>query len=196
MPAKIRLQRFGKKGYAYYHIVVADVRAPRDGKFIERIGSYNPNTNPATIEIDKEKAMEWLRKGAQPTDTTRAILSYQGVLYKYHLQRGVSKGMVTQEAADEKYSTWEAEKQAKIGNKVTSLSDAKREDTKRRLADEAKVREAKAKAIQDRLDAETAAAQAPAETEAPAESQAPAETEAPDQTEAPAAEAGETPAEN
>ncbi len=190
MPAKIRLQRFGKKGYAYYHIVVADVRAPRDGKFIERIGSYNPNTNPATIEIDKEKAMEWLRKGAQPTDTTRAILSYQGVLYKYHLQRGVTKGMVTQEAADAKYSAWESEKQAKIGNKVTSLSDAKREDAKRRLADEAKVREVKAKAIQDKLEADAAAAQAPAESETPAESEAPAETEAP------AAEAGETPAEN
>jgi small subunit ribosomal protein S16 len=186
MPAKIRLQRFGKKGYAYYHIVVADVRAPRDGKFIERIGSYNPNTNPATIELNKEKAMEWLRKGAQPTDTTRAILSYQGVLYKYHLQRGVSKGMVTQEAADAKYSAWEAEKLAKIGNKVSGLSDAKREDAKKRLADEAKVREAKAKAIQDKLAAETAAAEAPAETEA----------EAPAESEAPAADAGEAPAEN
>jgi len=184
MPAKIRLQRFGKKGYAYYHIVVADVRAPRDGKFIERIGSYNPNTNPATIELNKEKAMEWLRKGAQPTDTTRAILSYQGVLYKYHLQRGVSKGMVTQEAADAKFSAWESEKLAKIGNKVSGLSDAKREDAKKRLADEAKVREAKAKAIQDKLAADTAAATETATEEAPAEN------------DAPAAEAGEAPAEN
>ena len=181
MPAKIRLQRFGKKGYAYYHIVVADVRAPRDGKFIERIGSYNPNTNPATIELNKEKAMEWLRKGAQPTDTTRAILSYQGVLYKYHLQRGVSKGMVTQEAADAKFSAWETEKQDKIGNKVSGLSDAKREDAKKRLADEAKVRENKAKAIQDKLAAETAVA---------------TEEAAPEVTEAPAEEAGEAPAEN
>ncbi len=188
MPAKIRLQRFGKKGYAYYHIVVADVRAPRDGKFIERIGSYNPNTNPATIEIDKEKAMEWLRKGAQPTDTTRAILSYQGVLYKYHLQWGVSKGKVTQEAADAKYSAWEQEKQAKIGNKVTNLSDAKREDIKKRLADESKVREAKAKALQEKLDADSAAANAP-------EAEAAPEVEA--QADAPAVEeTGEAPAEN
>ena len=181
MPAKIRLQRFGKKGYAYYHIVVADVRAPRDGKFIERIGSYNPNTNPATIELNKEKAMEWLRKGAQPTDTTRAILSYQGVLYKYHLQRGVSKGMVTQEAADAKFSAWETEKQAKIGNKVSGLSDAKREDAKKRLADEAKVREAKAKAIQEKLAAESAVDTDEAAREA---------------NDAPAEEAGEPAAEN
>lgn len=193
MPAKIRLQRFGKKGYAYYHIVVADVRAPRDGKFIERIGSYNPNTNPATIEIDKEKAMEWLRKGAQPTDTTRAILSYQGVLYKYHLQRGVSKGMVTQEAADSKYSAWEAEKQAKIGNKVSTLSDAKREDAKKRFADEAKVRENKAKAIQDKLAADTAEAEA---ANAP---QAEVEADNTPQAEAPAVEEtgeAEAPTEN
>ena len=179
MPAKIRLQRFGKKGYAYYHIVVADVRAPRDGKFIERIGSYNPNTNPATIEIDSNKAMEWLRKGAQPTDTTRAILSYKGVLYRYHLQRGVTKGMVTQDAADAKFTAWEAEKQAKIGNKVSTLSDAKREDVKKRLASEAQVREAKAKAIQDKLAAETAAATETATEEAP-----------------PAEQAGEAPAES
>src|SRR5688572_10306934 len=174
MPAKIRLQRFGKKGYAYYHIVVADVRAPRDGKFIERIGSYNPNTNPATIEIDSAKAMEWLRKGAQPTDTTRAILSYKGVLYQYHLQRGVTKGMVTQEAADAKFSAWENEKLAKIGNKVSTLSDTKREDAKKRFAEEAKVREAKAKAIQEKLEAETAAATAEAtpEPEAPATGEA------------------------
>jgi len=178
MPAKIRLQRFGKKGYAYYHIVVADVRAPRDGKFIERIGSYNPNTNPATIEIDSNKAMEWLRKGAQPTDTTRAILSYKGVLYRYHLQRGATKGMVTQEAADAKFTAWEAEKDAKIGNKVSTLSNAKREDSKQRLADEAKIREAKAKAIQEKLDAQNAAPAATDEAAPQAEEagEAPAES--------------------
>ena len=93
MSVKIRLSRFGRKRYAYYHIVVADSRAPRDGKFIDRIGSYNPNTNPATIDLNFDKALDWLQKGAQPTDTCRAILSYKGVLLKKHLQQGVQKGM-------------------------------------------------------------------------------------------------------
>ncbi len=170
MPAKIRLQRFGKKGYAYYHIVVADVRAPRDGKFIEKIGSYNPNTNPATIEIDRERAVEWLRNGAQPTDTTRAILSYKGVLYKHHLQQGVSKGAITQEAADAKFAAWEAEKQTIIGSKVSGLADSQREEAKKRMAAEAKVREAKAEAARAKMEAATAeeAAEAAPETEAPA----------------------------
>jgi len=178
MPAKIRLQRFGKKGYAYYHIVVADVRAPRDGKFIERIGSYNPNTNPATIEIDREKALNWLQNGAQPTDTLRAILSYKGVLYKHHLQKGVSKGVLSQEAADAKFVAWEEEKLSKIGNKTSTLADVKREDSKKRLADEAKVRETRAKTNADKLAAATAV---PAEEVAPAEAAA-------DAPEAPAAE--------
>ena len=179
MPAKIRLQRYGKKGYAYYHIVVADARAPRDGKFIEKIGSYNPNTNPATIEIDREKAVQWLKNGAQPTDTTRAILSYRGVLYKHHLQQGVTKGKITQDAADAKFAAWEAEKESKIGNKVSSLSEAKREEAKKRMAAEEQVREARAAAVRAKL----AAAEAPAEAaaDAPAEGDAPAE-------EAPAAE--------
>ncbi len=179
MPAKIRLQRFGKKGYAYYHIVVADVRAPRDGKFIEKIGSYNPNTNPATIEINKEKAVEWLQNGAQPTDTARAILSYKGILFKHHLQLGVSKGKVTQEAADAKFAAWEDEKMSKIGNKVSTLADSKREEAKNRHAEEAKVKEARAKAAQDKLAAASVVA-----------------TEASDETpaEAPAEEGGEAPA--
>jgi small subunit ribosomal protein S16 len=98
MATKIRLQRFGKKGKPFYHVVVADSRAPRDGKFIERIGSYNPNTNPATVEINFEKALDWVNKGAQPTDTCRAILSYKGILYKKHLEGGVKKGALTAEA--------------------------------------------------------------------------------------------------
>ena len=167
MPAKLRLQRFGKKGHAYYHIVVADVRAPRDGKFIEKIGSYNPNTNPATIEIDREKAVEWLKNGAQPTDTLRAILSYKGVLYKHHLQQGVTKGKISQEAADAKFAEWESAKQSKVGNKVSSLADAKREEAKSRHAAETKVREARAAAAQQKLAEATAAAEASAE-EAPA----------------------------
>ena len=165
MPAKIRLQRFGKKGYAYYHIVVADVRAPRDGKFIEKIGSYNPNTNPATIEIDRERALQWLRNGAQPTDTTRAILSYKGVMFMHHLQQGVNKGKMTQEAADAKFASWEADKLSKIGNKVSSLADAKREENKKRFAEETKVREARAEAVRAKL----AAAAAPAESAAEGE---------------------------
>lgn len=161
MPAKIRLQRYGKKGYAYYHIVVADARAPRDGKFIERIGSYNPNTNPATIEIDSDKAVNWLHQGAQPTDTCRAILSYKGVLFKHHLQMGVNKGAITQEAADAKFNAWEAEKASKISNKSSAVADAKREEAKKRMANEQKVREERAAANAAKLAAAT--------TEAPAE---------------------------
>ena len=106
MPVKIRLARHGKKHQSYYHIVIADGRAPRDGKYIEVIGNYNPNTNPATIVLDNDKAIDWLKKGAQPSDTARAILSYKGVLYKSHLLRGIAKGLLTQEQADEKLQQW------------------------------------------------------------------------------------------
>jgi len=132
MPAKIRLQRHGKKGYAYYHIVVADSRAPRDGKIIERLGAYNPNTNPATIEVDRDRASDWLVKGAQPTDTARAILSYKGVLYKNHLQKGVLKGALTQEQADQKLAEWDAQKDSKIGTKVNSLAQEAEAAAKKR----------------------------------------------------------------
>jgi len=172
MPAKIRLQRFGKKGYSYYHIVVADARAPRDGKFIEKIGSYNPNTNPATIEIDRERAVEWLRKGAQPTDTTRAILSYKGVNHMYHLQQGVAKGAITQEQADAKFAAWEADKQSRISNKASSVAEKRREELKSRLAEESKIREARLKAASEKLAAETAAAEATPAEEPAAESEA------------------------
>ena len=177
MPAKIRLQRFGKKGYAYYHIVVADSRAPRDGKFIERIGSYNPNTNPATIEINSDKAMDWLRKGAQPTDTTRAILSYKGILFRYHLQRGVTKGAVTQETADAKFESWKSDREARIGTKVSNLANEKREDSKKRYAEEVKVREAKAKAMQEKMAAaEAQATEQPPAPEGESAAEAPAES--------------------
>ena len=106
MPVKIRLSRHGKKHNAYYHIVVADSRAPRDGKYIEVIGNYDPNTNPATISIDNDKALQWLQNGAQPTDTCRAILAYKGVLLRNHLQKGVAKGVITQEQVEAKYSAW------------------------------------------------------------------------------------------
>lgn len=147
MPVKIRLQRHGKKAQAYFHIVIADGRAPRDGKFIEKIGTYNPTTNPATINIDSDKAVDWLQKGAQPTDTCRAILSYKGVMYKNHLAKGVKKGALTQEQADAKLAKWLAEKEAKISGKKTTIETAKSTAYKQRMEAEAKAKEAKAAKI-------------------------------------------------
>jgi small subunit ribosomal protein S16 len=148
MPTKIRLSRHGKKGSPFYHIVVADGRAPRDGKFIEKLGTYNPNTNPATIELNTEKAFQWVQKGAQPTDTTRAILSYKGVLYRSHLAKGVAKGAMTQEQADAKFNQWLSQKEGKIEGKKSSLTKQSEEANKKRLAAEAKVKEERAKAIE------------------------------------------------
>ena len=147
MAVKIRLQRHGKKGKAFFHIVIADGRAPRDGKFIEKIGTYNPTTNPATINIDNAKALAWLNKGAQPTDTCRAILSYKGVMYKNHLQGGIAKGALTQEQADAKFEKWLAEKENKVSTKITSLADSKKDAYATRMAAEVAVKEAKAAKI-------------------------------------------------
>jgi small subunit ribosomal protein S16 len=164
MATKIRLQRFGKKGKPFYHVVVADSRAPRDGKFIERIGSYNPNTNPATIEINFDKALDWVNKGAQPTDTCRAILSYKGVMYKKHLEGGVKKGALTAEQAEAKFAEWLQGKEGKIAGKKESLVKSKEEVKKAVLAAEAKKKEEIAAAV--------AAKNAPPveEAEVPAES--------------------------
>ena len=118
MAVKIRLQRKGRKKRPFYHIVVADARAPRDGRFIEKLGTYNPMTSPATIDLDRDAAFAWLMKGAQPTDTARAILRFKGVLYKKHLDRGVQKGALSQEQADAKYQAWIDEKDAKIASRV------------------------------------------------------------------------------
>lgn len=138
MPTKIRLQRHGKKAHAFFHIVVSDGRTPRDGKFIEKIGTYNPNTNPATIEIDMDSAFNWVKNGAQPTDTCRAILSYKGVLMRHHLYRGVEKGALTQEQADAKFAKWLEEKAAKVEGKKSGLTDsALNADKKRQLAEKA-----------------------------------------------------------
>jgi small subunit ribosomal protein S16 len=147
MATKIRLQRFGKKGKPFYHVVVADARAPRDGKFIERLGSYNPNTNPATIEINFEKALDWVNKGAQPTDTCRGILSYKGVMYKKHLEGGVKKGALTAEQAEAKFAEWLESKAGKIEGKKESLTKSKDEVKKAALAAEAKKKEDIAAAI-------------------------------------------------
>ena len=148
MATKIRLQRFGKKGKPFYHVVVADARAPRDGKFIERIGSYNPNTNPATIDLNFDKALDWVNKGAQPTDTCRAILSYKGVMYKKHLEGGVKKGALTAEQADTKFSEWLESKEGKIAGKKDTLTKSKDEVKKAALAAEAKKKEEVANACQ------------------------------------------------
>jgi len=143
MSVKIRLQRHGKKGKPFFHIVAADARSPRDGKFIERIGSYNPNTNPATIVLDTDKAVTWLNNGAQPTDTARAILSYKGVLYKTHLNKGVKKGALTQEEADAKFNAWVDSKDAKIQAKRDGLSSVKEGALAEQLKAERAVNEAR-----------------------------------------------------
>ncbi|TXC81462.1 30S ribosomal protein S16 [Luteibaculum oceani] len=147
MPVKIRLQRHGRKGRPFFHIVAADSRAPRDGRFIERIGDYNPNTNPATINLDVDKAVEWLHNGAQPTDTARAILSYKGALYKKHLQGGVKKGAFSQDEADKRFEKWLEEKQAKVQSKVDGLASSKATEDKKRLEAETKRKEEMAAAI-------------------------------------------------
>lgn len=177
MATKIRLARHGHKDYAYYHIVVADSRSPRDGKFIERIGSYNPNTNPATVDLDFERALYWVEVGAQPTDTVRNILSGEGVLLKKHLKGGVKKGAFSEDEAERRFAAWKAEKDAKNG-KISDAETAKKEKiAKDRLAAEVEVNKAKAAEVakkkQEALAAEVAAA-----AEVTTEAEAPAETPA------------------
>jgi len=147
MPTKIRLSRHGKKGKAFFHIVVADSRAPRDGKFIEKIGTYNPNSNPATIVLDTEKAFQWMTKGARLTDTSRAIMSYKGVLHRMHLAEGVRKGALTQEKADQIHAEWLASKENKIDSKKSGVLNSKTQAEQARLAAESKLRETREKAI-------------------------------------------------
>jgi len=147
MPVKIRLTRHGKKHKPYYHIVVADSRAPRDGKYIEVIGNYDPNTNPATIEINQDKALTWLKNGAQPTDTCRAILAYKGVLYNLHLQKGIAKGALTQEQADAKLAAWAEAKAAKVEEKRKSVIGNVSKQMESRLAEEAKKKENRLEAL-------------------------------------------------
>ncbi|QCK13266.1 30S ribosomal protein S16 [Mangrovivirga cuniculi] len=161
MAVKIRLQRGGRKKRPFYSVIIADSRAPRDGKFIEKIGTYNPTTDPATIDIDNDKALDWLLKGAQPTDTVRAMLSYRGLMFKKHLQIGVNKGAITQEEADKKFEAWMKEKEESISKKTDTISAKKEAEAKARLEAEAKVSAARAEAI--------AAKQAEAEAEAKAD---------------------------
>jgi small subunit ribosomal protein S16 len=147
MPVKIRLTRQGRKKRPYYHIVVSDSRAPRDGRFIEKLGNYDPNTNPATIELDFGKSLEWVLKGAQPTDTCRAILSYKGVMYKKHLVEGVRKNAFSEEEAEKKFNVWLSGKEAKIQAKISSLEQKNSDSKTKRFEHEAKVNELRAKEI-------------------------------------------------
>lgn len=182
MATKIRLQRHGRKDAPFYHIVIADSRAPRDGKFIERIGSYNPNTNPATINLNFDRALYWLQIGAQPTDTTRNILSAQGVLMKKHLLGGVAKGAFTAEEAEKRFEAWVAKKQKGVETFKAQLTAAKAEDVKKRLEAEKAVNAAKAEEVSKKraekaaeLAAAAAEAAAEATEEAPATEETPAE---------------------
>ncbi|MFV9549873.1 30S ribosomal protein S16 [Algibacter sp. PT7-4] len=143
MPVKIRLQRHGKKGKPYYWIVAADSRSKRDGKYLEKLGAYNPNTNPATVELNVDGAVQWLQNGAQPTDTAKALLSYKGALLKNHLAGGVRKGALTEEQAEAKFTAWLEEKEAKIQAKADGLSDADAKAKAEALAAEKAVNEAR-----------------------------------------------------
>ena len=172
---KIRLQRHGRKGYAFYHVVVADSAAPRDGKYIERIGSYNPNTNPATVEINFERALYWVNVGAQPTDTARNILSEQGVYLMKHLQGGVKKGAFDDAEAQKRFDAWKQEKEAKANKIKSGLAEKAQKNAKDRQSAEEAVNKAKAEAVAKKK-AEAAAAAAAAQS-------------AEDSAEAPAAEA-------
>ncbi|MBR6049199.1 MAG: 30S ribosomal protein S16 [Bacteroidales bacterium] len=183
MPARMRLQRHGKKNQPFYHIVVADGRAPRDGKFIEKLGTYNPLTNPATIELNFDRAVEWVKNGAQPSDTVRRILSYKGVLLRRHLQIGVEKGAISQEQADVKFNEWLQAKEAKIAAAKSEVENNARNSRKARLEAEKKANETKAAAVAAKRQAAAeaeAAAKAAAEAAENAEGDAPAaEAEAP-----------------
>ena len=173
MATKIRLQRFGRKGYPFYQIVIADSRAPRDGKFIERIGSYNPNTNPATINLNFDRALYWLQTGAQPTDTAHNILSAQGVLLKKHLLGGVKKGAFSMEEAENRFNAWLKNKQSVIESVKAKVNEAKAAEAKKRLEAEKEVNKAIAEEVAkkkaEKAAAEAAAAATSEETAAPAE---------------------------
>lgn len=177
MAVKIRLQRHGKKDAAFFHVVAADGRAPRDGAFIEKLGTYNPNTNPATIDLNFEGALKWLMDGAEPTETCRAILSYKGVLMKKHLLDGVKKGALTEAQVEERFAKWVDAKTGKISDKKTNLVT----DSKKAAADKLKA---------ETVSKDAKAAKIAAKAVVAVVEEAPAEVEAP---EAPAAEATETP---
>jgi len=168
MPAIIRLSRHGKKGQAFYHIMVADSRFARDARFIEKLGTYNPRTNPVTVDIKFDHAVAWIQKGAKPSDTMRSILSEKGVLYRAHLQKGVAKGALTQEQADAKYNKWFSEKDVKISGTKSSSEASRKEAYKKRHAIETAARESRSAKRKAKEEAAAAATEAPA-AETPAE---------------------------
>ena len=172
MATKIRLQRGGRKGYAFYSIVIADARAPRDGRFTEKIGSYNPNTNPATVDLNFDRALYWVEVGAQPTDTVRNILSREGVYLMKHLKGGVKKGAFDEAAAQRKFDAWKADKQKGLQKVAEAEKKAKNDAAKKALEAEKQVNEAIAKKVAEK---KAAAAAAAAEVAAPAAEEAPAE---------------------
>ena len=196
MSVKIRLQRHGKKGKPFYWIVAADSRSKRDGKYLEKLGLYNPNTNPATIEIDIDSSVKWLQNGAQPTTTARNILSYKGIMLKYHLLGGVAKGAFDEEEAEKRFNAWLEDKSKRIEKKKSDLQKKKDEQKAKALENEKLANEARIKAQEEALAApaeEASAEDAPAE-ETPAED-APAEETPAEETPAEEAPAEETPAE-
>lgn len=171
MAVKIRLQRHGKKGKPFFHIVVADARARRDGRFVAKLGIYNPITNPATIELDVDQSLSWLEKGAQPTDTARAILSYKGVLLKKHLKEGVKKGAFDEAELEKKFNAWLESKEQKIQAKVSGLATAKVDAEKAKLEAEKQVNEARIKAaevqateVEETVETATETSEEPTET--------------------------------
>ena len=199
MPVRIRLQRHGRKGRPIFSIVAADSRSPRDGRFIEKIGQYNPNTNPATIDLDFDSALEWMQKGAQPSDTCRAILSYKGVLLKKHLLEGVKKGALTEEQVEERFDKWLEEKSQKIQDKSAAVAKSAEDKEKARVEAENAKSEARAEALkgaaaEQETEAAAEAAEGSAEEAAPTEEAAATEEAAPETeavSEEPAAEASE-----
>ncbi|MFD2569291.1 30S ribosomal protein S16 [Spirosoma soli] len=181
MAVKIRLARRGRKKMAMYDIVVAESTSPRDGRFIEKIGTYNPNTDPSTVALKSERAVYWLMVGAQPTDTARSVLSHEGVMYRKHLQVGVNKGAITQEQADEKYSAWKEDKENRKAGAAETKTQTKEQARAARLEAERKVNDARAEAIAKKNKVEeptvdTAVAEAPATEDAPAAEAATEET--------------------
>lgn len=190
MSVKIRLARRGRKKMAMYDIVIAESTSPRDGRFIEKIGSYNPNTDPSTVVLKSERAVYWLMVGAQPTDTARSVLSHEGIMYRKHLQVGVNKGAISQEQADEKYTTWKSEKEDRKAGAADTKSQTKEQSRAARLDAEKKVNEARAEAIAKKNKVEEPVVEAaPVVEEAPAPvAEAPVVEAAPVVEEAPAAE--------
>ena len=197
MPVKIRLQRHGKKGKPFYWVVAADARSKRDGRYLEKIGTYNPNTNPAKVNLDVDAAVKWLENGAQPTDTARTLLSYRGALLKHHLQGGVRKGALTQEDADTKFETWLEQKDVLIQAKVDGLSKEEAKAKADAFAAEKAVNEKRvsdAKALVDEAAAEEVAAAAEKEAAVAAEKEAAAVEDANEQVAEEAAPVEEAPA--